>query len=274
MPLEVEVDGQPVLIKDDPYSERIRCDHPEVEDGKALAEALLSQAEELDRPRIVVLAPSRLRDGLEDEGFSHEATMPGYYAGDEDCVVMGHALDGERDQLANPVEVARVDALARRPRPVRPIPDVETRLARPEDAPKLAELIGETFADYPTPSDDPEYLRAQLEEGTPFRLVEEDGEILACASADLVREAQTAELTDCATRPNARGRGLMQAILTDLMDDLRELGYPTAFTLARARIPGVNLAFKRLGFSFRGRMPQSCRIGDGFEDMNVWSRAL
>jgi hypothetical protein len=66
----------------------------------------------------------------------------------------------------------------------------------------------------------------------------------------------------------------MQAILLDLMDDLRELKYPTAFTLARARIPGVNLAFHRLGFELCGTMSQSCRIGEGIEDMNVWSRSL
>ena len=56
--------------------------------------------------------------------------------------------------------------------------------------------------------------------------------------------------------------------------DLRALGYPTAFTLARAAIPGVNLAFQRLDFQLRGTMPQSCRIGEGIEDMNIWSRAV
>ncbi len=90
----------------------------------------------------------------------------------------------------------------------------------------------------------------------------------------MVREALTAELTDCATRPDQRGNGYMQAILTDLMNDLRELEYPTAFTLARARIPGMNIAFQRLGFDLCGTMPQSCRIGEGIEDMNIWSRPL
>ena len=82
------------------------------------------------------------------------------------------------------------------------------------------------------------------------------------------------ELTDCSTQPEYRGRGLMQALLTDLMDDLVQLGYPTAFTLARARIPGMNLAFQRLGFELQGTMAQSCRIGEGIEDINVWSRSL
>ena len=66
----------------------------------------------------------------------------------------------------------------------------------------------------------------------------------------------------------------MQFILEDLVEDLREMGYPTVFTLARAAIPGVNLAFSRLGFELRGTMPQSCRIGEGIEDMNIWSRAV
>ncbi len=113
-----------------------------------------------------------------------------------------------------------------------------------------------------------------MESGTPFRMVTEGDEVVACASADLVAEAQTAELTDCATLPSARGRGLMQGLLADLCDDLRDLGYPTAFTLARAAVPGVNLAFARLGFRLRGRMLRSCRIGQGLEDMNVWSKDL
>ena len=58
------------------------------------------------------------------------------------------------------------------------------------------------------------------------------------------------------------------------MEDLRQMNYPTAFTLARARIPGVNIVFQRLGFEFQGRMRSSCLIGDGIEDMNILSRAL
>lgn len=108
----------------------------------------------------------------------------------------------------------------------------------------------------------------------PFRLVRDEGAVVACGSADLVPLARTAELTDCATRPSHRGKGLMQAILMDLMDDLRALHYPTAFTLARASVPGINIAFQRLGFKYRGRMNRSCRIGSGIEDMNIWNRWL
>ncbi len=263
-----------ILVHDDPYSDRLRCDHPETDDGKALGQALINTAAKCERGRVVVLADAEIAPGLVDAGFEHEGSMPGFYAGKQDCAVMGFYPDDHRGRLANPREDRRVQELVEAKGERRVAPETMTRRALVTDAPEVAHLLDETFDQYPTPSGDPAYIAGAIAGGTPFRVVEQDGDIVACASADLVREARTAELTDCATRPSHRGQGLMQAILADLMDDLRELNYPTAFTLARARIPGVNLAFSRLGFRFRGCMPRSCRIGGGLEDMNIWSRAL
>ncbi len=270
-------DGPRIVAHDDRYSDRLRCDHPPVNaDPVELGEALIETAAARDRGRVVVLAPADLGAGLERAGLKTEAVMPGFYRGEVDCVVAGYWLDAERAESPVAGAVAEVLDLvdARRGEPVRPRPAVETCRAAVEDAPAIAALIGETFADYPTPSDDPAYVARCIADGAPFRIVRDGDEVVACASADPIPTARTAELTDCATRPDQRGRGLMQAILGDLMDDLREMDYPTAFTLARARIPGVNLAFQRLGFSLRGTMVQSCRIGQGMEDMNVWSRSL
>ncbi len=266
--------SRPVEVIEDAFSDRIRCDHPGNIDGAKLGQALRSLAEDAGRGRIITFVQPDVAAGLRSVGYTADGRMPGFYGGDVDCVVMGMATDPERNQLANRIEVARVDELLRNPPAERVHPPVDTRRATTADSVAIAELMDATFAEYPTPSSDPAYVNDQIEQGTPFRVVESDDEIIACASADLVRQAQSAELTDCATRPDHRGRGYMQFILNDLMSDVRELGYPTVFTLARARIPGVNLAFQRLGFSLRGRMKQSCRIGDGIEDMNIWSRPI
>ena len=266
--------GELITANNDAYSNRIRCDHPETEHPRALGAALLEAASRHGRGRVVVLCQGRLAGGLEAAGLTLEATMPGFYGGEADCAVLGAALDDSRGSLANPDEVAMVDDLVAKPWQPKDRPDVQTRRAGVDDAAQVARLIAATFEHYPTPSGVPEYIAGQIEAGVPFRTVWEKGEVVACASADLVRAARTAELTDCATRPDQRGRGLMKAILLDLMDDLRSMDYPTAFTLARANTPGVNLAFLRLGFLFRGRQVQSCRIGGGMEDMNVWSRQL
>ena len=272
--VRLEVEGRAVQVKDDTYSDRIRCDHPRVDDGEILGRALIATARERDRGKVVVLAEAELREGLEAAGLAHEATIPGFYEGREDCSVMGLPLDESRTSPSDPEALETVDRLIResRPHPVRDLPT--TVRAVSGDAEAIASLIDETFNHYPTPSGVPEYIEEQIDQGTPFRVVREGCEVVSCASADLVRGARTAELTDCATRPDWRGNGHMQAILTDLMDDLRDLDFPTAFTLARAQIPGVNLAFQRLGFKHRGLMAQSCRIGSGIEDMNVWSRYL
>lgn len=288
-----------VSARVDTFSDRLRCDHPAVADGEALAEALKRTAHAENRGRIVVMAPTEMADDMRDADFYREGMIPGFYGGDGDCTVMGYSVDPTRETLGFANDVAEVDALVEAYQPrVRNHPPVFTERADVDDAPAIAALINATFEQYPTPSGRPDYIAEAIEDGIPFRVVRaggglrangglradgglralrglHDGEgLLACASADLITEARTAELTDCATRPAARGRGIMQAILTDLMDDLRDIDYPTAFTLARARIPGVNLAFKRLGFGFRGRMRQSCRIGGGLEDMNIWSRHL
>lgn len=273
-PIVLQVHGHRVAAVNDPHSDRLRCDHPPVDvSPRALADRLVARAEEAGRGRIVALVPAPVGEGLEQEGFALEGVMPGFYRGDEDCAVLGLGLDEERMAPAWADEVARTDALLATNGPGRCHPTVETHRASVGDAPAIASLLNETFADYPTPTT-PAYVAEQIVSGTPFRLVRDDGELVACASADLVRTAEAAELTDCATRPSHRGRGLMQSILTDLMGDVSALGYPTVFTLARARIPGVNLAFQRLGFVHRGRMVQSCRIGDGLEDMNIWSRGM
>ena len=267
--------GQIIEAVDDRYSDRLRCDQPTTEgDGEALGELLLDQAERLGRGRVVALVEGELAPGMERVGLEVEGVIPGFYGGERDCAVMGAALDEERGRLANPVEIARVDELLETPRGPKPRPDIETRRATLDDAERVARLLGEVFHDYPTPSNDPAYIRGELERGVPIRFIEQDGKLAACASADIIPVARTAELTDCATLPDHHGKGFMRAILLDLMEDLRQMNYPTAFTLARARIPGVNIVFQRLGFEFQGRMRSSCLIGDGIEDMNILSRAL
>jgi len=267
--------GEEIAAVVDFYSERVRCDHPDVHDGAALGDALREEAEATGSGRVVVLTNDELVPGLEASGYTCEAVMPGFYNGERDCAVLGLALEAEREVLGDEAAVARVEEIleAKRGTTARAV-DVETHRAEVDDAEAIAALIAETFSQYPTPSGDPDYIAKSIARGTPFRTVEVEGRVVACASADLVREAQTAELTDCATLPTFRGHGFMRALLTDLMGDLEYIGYPTAFTLARAVEPGINVAFQRLGFELRGRMVRSCRIGGGLEDMNVWSRRL
>ncbi len=262
---------------DDHYSDRIRCDHPETSDGEPLGEALLDLADDRDRGAVMVIAPNSLGVGIERAGVPTVARIPGLYRGRRDGIIAYRTLAPGRARLANPEAVRRTDRVVHRRARLSAGGTrgaVRTERARRQDAAGIAALIAETFEDYPTPSGVPEYIERQLEQGIPFRVIRHKGRIVSCASADLVREARTAELTDCASHPSQRGRGHMQALLRGLMRDLSAMGYPTVFSLARARVVGMNLALSRLGFVWRGRTAQSCRLGKGLEDINVWSCRL
>ena len=272
--LELQMESERVSFVDDPYSDRIRCDHPKTRNPRALGQTLFRLAHARRRGRIVVLSDFRFAKTLMIQGFKIEGIMPGFYQGRQDCAVLGAYPDASRQSLTNSLQTNEVLELVRNKPKKTNRKGAETRKAEIQDADSIANLLAFTFSQYPTPSGEPSYIRSMIEDGIPFRVVEIDGRVVACASADLVREAKTAELTDCASLPECRGKGFMQAILDDLMEDLRELGYPTAFTLARSSVAGVNVAFHRLGFEWRGTMPQSCRIGEGIEDMNIWSRYL
>jgi putative beta-lysine N-acetyltransferase len=95
----------------------------------------------------------------------------------------------------------------------------------------------------------------------------------AVASAEIDGARRNAEMTDCATRPSERGRGLMVWILRALERDLaREEGIIDLYTLARADEVGMNCAFAKLGYDYTGRLVNNCRMPNGWESMNVWCR--
>jgi putative beta-lysine N-acetyltransferase len=259
-------DGTSVRFRDEEYSDRIRCDHPEVGDGEALGAVLRAEASRRGRGRIVALVRTNTVAGLKSLGYRLEAVMRGFYAGRDDCFVLGDYPDPGRARLNGGLVTQ-----FRRGRS--PKARVSSRRATRDDAPQIAALIGEAFEHYPTPSDQPEYIAKLIDQGIPFRIVGEAADLAACASADLVPDARTAEITDCVTSPEHRGKGIMQSLILDLLGDLQSMDYPTAFTLARAIEPGMNKAFFNTGFLFRGTMPKSCRIGGGIEDINVWSRS-
>ncbi len=265
--------AESVQVRDDFHSDRLRCDHPWVGDGAALGDCLVQTTLKLRRSRAMVLAHELLAGPLLEAGFLREAVMPAYYPDGAACHVLGWSAEAWRaEEAAVSAEVDRIlDQASHLGRSDLP----PTRRASPADAVAIADLIAETFETYPTPSGYPGYVERQLRDGIPFRLHHgQDGRLLGCSSADLDRPNAAAELTDCAVHPAARRQGVLQALLRDLIGDLRGMEYRTAFTFARAGIPGVNRAFQLLGFARCGRSPRSCRIGGGFEDMNTWSLSL
>jgi hypothetical protein len=125
------------------------------------------------------------------------------------------------------------------------------------------------FTDYPRPMTTADIAR-RLEHGeSRWRVVRDQaGIVVAAACAELDLERASAELTDCATRSEFRGRGLMGFLARELTSELQPEF--RLYSLARAGEPGINCILRKLGFLFTGRLVNDCRMPTGWESVNVW----
>ncbi len=160
-------------------------------------------------------------------------------------------------------------------RPLAGLPEgVTVRMATHGDIQELIELYQSIFETYPSPLVQPSYLETVFLKESLFAVCESEGRIIAAASAELQPHNLTAELTDCATKKEARGKGLMSHLLTLLEQELLRRDYVSSYTMARARSYGMNNVFFRLDYEFMGRMVNNCDIYGAYEDMNIWVKRL
>ncbi|WP_373048826.1 putative beta-lysine N-acetyltransferase [Vulgatibacter sp.] len=180
-----------------------------------------------------------------------------------------------RDLMQEILLIEEILGRGRREGP-RPLPAGYTLdFARERDVDGMLGLYRRVFKTYPSPLTYREYLTAVLHRDALFRVIRnKSGQVVSVASAEFDRPHLSAELTDCATHPDERGKGLMSVILHALENDLRKHGYICAYTMARARSYGMNAAFHALGYEFNGRMINNCDIYGAFEDMNLWVKDL
>ncbi|ABR49779.1 GCN5-related N-acetyltransferase [Alkaliphilus metalliredigens QYMF] len=150
----------------------------------------------------------------------------------------------------------------------------ELRRAKESDVIEMANVFGKVFKSYPTPMNEPKYVKKVMKEDTLFSLVTHEDRIVSIASADINPKYNNAEITDCATLPEYRGKGLLTRIMFHLEDRLRVKEVPNLFSLTRAQSYGMNHAVAKHGYGFQGTLIQNCDISGSFEDMNIWVKIL
>jgi len=171
--------------------------------------------------------------------------------------------------------IEKITKRERRSRPPAPPEGYTLDFAREGDVEGMLSLYRRVFETYPAPLTYREYLLSVLHRDAIFRVIRcPKGEVVAAASAELDDRRLSSELTDCATHPDQRGKGLMSVLLHALEEDLRRKGYRCAYTLARAPSFGMNAAFHALGYEYNGRMINNCDIYGDFENMNLWVKNL
>lgn len=150
----------------------------------------------------------------------------------------------------------------------------KVRTATPEDIPEMIKLFASVFESYPSPVFSAEYLVKAMSENVIFKVAEENGMIISIASADMDKINMNAEITDCATYPAYRGKGLLRNIISSLESELKDSRFRSVYSLSRAINPGINIALGNLNYRYSGRLVNNCHICGGFEDMNIWVKKL
>lgn len=259
-------------------NQRVRVLDYEGPDLAALAETLVEAARDHNLSKVFIKARKPDTAALEAAGFSPEGVIRGYFNGN-DSVMESRFLSEERARSsASTEERVAIERLVVSPVPERryTIPEGYTSvIATAEDAPELAQLYRQVFESYPFPIFEPAYLRSVMETHVLFRLVRnEQGKLVAAASAETAPQLGNAEMTDFATLPAERGKRLACYLLQELERDLPRRGIVHLYTLARSSVTGMNRVFHHLGYSLTGRSVNNCHIGGKLEDMLCWCKRV
>jgi putative beta-lysine N-acetyltransferase len=139
----------------------------------------------------------------------------------------------------------------------------------------LADLYKDNFESYPFPVSNPKYLKATAASHVMYALIyDSSGYPVAAASAETDKEHRNAEMTDFATRPTERGKGLASILLHKLEEDVSKIGINALYTIARCRSFGMNKVFKKAGYKHTGKLINNCHICGNLENMSIWCKTI
>jgi putative beta-lysine N-acetyltransferase len=293
------------LVQHGPASDRVYLMKLAWEDFPRIVKQLRELANRHRYTKVFAKVPAGARGEFEADGYRVEARVPGFYNGEADGLFMAcyRHPDRKNDPAASRVrkvldaaraagpalaDVGAVRGAGGLPRGMvcplsGPVEDalieageeeLVCRPAEPEDCEAMAALYDEVFASYPFPIYDPAYLRQTMAAEVIYAGVWCGKRPVALASAELDRAHANAEMTDFATRPEARGHGYALLLLHHLERRVRKLGIKTCYTIARATSFAMNLTFARGAYTYAGTLVRNTQIAGQLESMNVWYKKM
>lgn len=227
--------------------------------------------------KIIAKVPEAVLNAFKAHSFEEEARVSDMYAQHGDGVFVARYLMPERrnELLSSTFENVRILAQKKANDPCKDLPAEYTVVPlQKNDIPEMTDIFQQVFVKYPFPIYDTAFVEQTMDEATHYFGVRYGTQLVAVASAEVDANAKNAEMTDFATLPTHRGNGFASALLAEMESFIRSIGITTAYTIARAVSPGMNITFARAGYSYRGRLPNNTCIAEGIESMNIWGKKL
>ena len=98
--------------------------------------------------------------------------------------------------------------------------------------------------------------------------------LAAISSCEMDIQSENVEMTDFATLPDYRSRGLASFLLAEMESEMKRRGIVMAYTIARTESYGMNITFGKHGYRYTGTLVNNTNISGGIESMNVWYKPL
>jgi beta-lysine N6-acetyltransferase len=260
-----------------PNSQRVYLMKLDPADLPGLHDAIERLVREHAYGKVFAKVPDPAAATFLERGYREEARIPGYFNGETDALLLGWFADPDRAIDRDEAQTQAVLDAARAATPLAPKPGAalfDVRPLAPADCPALANLYRATFPSYPFPITDPAYLEQTMASHIAYFGAFDGPLLVAAASAECDLSACAAEMTDFATAPECRGKGLARHLLACMAAAIAPRGIRTAYTIARANSFGMNIAFARAAYRHGGILVNNTGIGGGIESMNVWHKTL
>lgn len=278
--IEVEIEDLDGQVTVDTYNKRLKFFdvHPEDMESQLLTDDYDLKKIKQRFSKLIAYGKPKNSDHWEELGFQNEATIHGFFENGKDAEIWSYYLDSERSKPESEEQISSVLITAKNKKialPKKP-EGYKTKVASKEDAKQISEFLKKTFSDYPSDLSE-EYIQDNIKKQTThYRMIfDQENKLASVASAEINHEQKNAELTDCATDPIHRNKGLIGYNLTLLENDvLNHFQIKDLYTMARAREYGMNCAFAKLGYQFTGTLTKNCRMPTGWESINIWCKEV
>lgn len=266
------------LIQHGPYSDRIYLMKLSADAPKSLPSDLIAMARQRGYSKVFVKVAANNSKSFTQAEYIEEASIPEFYNGSDAGIFMAYYLSESR---ATEADAETLDknlkiALGKAGSSISAL-DTEKftlRCCEEKDVEEMAAIYRAVFPTYPFPIHDPAYLLETMQSHIDYFGVEKDGKLIALSSAEMDKLSSNVEMTDFATLPQWRGNSLSIHLLLQMEEDMKLKGMKTAYTIARAMSPGMNVTFSKLGYTYGGRLKNNTNISGNIESMNIWYKPL
>ncbi len=262
------------LIQHGPSNDRVYLMKCNKRDPKISLKLVEEIAEKQDYGKIFAKIPAEYEEIFKENDFDVEARVPRFFNGKQDGLFLSKYRDENRASI-NEKRIDHIIETARSKETLRgPSINHQVRELGFSDTKEITEIYRQVFDSYPFPIFEEAYIKECLDSHVRMFGIEESGELVSIASCEIDFNSENVEMTDFATIPKARGNGYAHSLLHSMDQEMKEAGIKTAYTIARAASPAMNITFSKSGYEFSGTLKNNTDISGQIESMNVWYRKL